>query len=62
MKPEPRIYEILFERAGRRPGELLFVDDSLANVRAAESLGMPAIHYTPEVDLERELAARGALD
>ncbi len=62
MKPDARIYEILFERAGRRPEELLFVDDSLANVRAAEALGMASIHYTPEVDLERELAARGALD
>jgi 2-haloacid dehalogenase len=61
VKPDPRIYEILFERAKRRPGELLFVDDSLANVRASEALGMAAIHYKPGVDLEAELAARGAL-
>jgi hypothetical protein len=30
-------------------------------VRAAEALGMAAIHYRPEVDLESELVARGAL-
>ena len=46
VKPEPRIYEILFERVGRQPSELLFIDDLAANVRAAEALGMPAIHFT----------------
>jgi len=61
VKPDPRIFAILFERVGRRPSELVFVDDSLANVRAAEALGMAAVHYRPEVDLERELALRGAL-
>ena len=61
VKPEAGIYEILFKRAGRRPEELLFIDDSLANVHAAEALGMPAIHFTPGVDLEKELLARGAL-
>ena len=61
VKPDLRIYEILFERAGRRPSELLFVDDSAANVRASEAAGMPAIYFAPGVDLESELAARGAL-
>jgi HAD superfamily hydrolase (TIGR01509 family) len=61
VKPDPRIYQILFERVGRSPSELLFIDDSAANVHAAEALGMPAIHFTPGVDLESELVARGAL-
>ena len=61
VKPDRRIYEILFERAAREPSELLFVDDSAPNVQAAEALGMAAIHFTPGVDLERELKARGAL-
>jgi 2-haloacid dehalogenase len=60
-KPDREIYEILFKRAGRRPSDLLFIDDSPPNVRASESLGMPAIHYGPGVDLEKELLARGAL-
>ncbi|MBV9910792.1 MAG: HAD-IA family hydrolase, partial [Hyphomicrobiales bacterium] len=60
VKPDTGIYEILFERAGRQPSELLFIDDSLPNVRASEALGMPAIHYRPGMDLERELVARGA--
>jgi 2-haloacid dehalogenase len=61
VKPDVGIYEILFKRAGRRPSELLFIDDSLANVRASEALGMPAIHFTPGVDLEKELLTHGAL-
>ncbi|MGH6797080.1 MAG: HAD family hydrolase [Roseiarcus sp.] len=61
VKPDPRIYQILFKRVGRRPSELLFIDDSAANVRASEALGMPAIHFRPGVDLKSELAARGAL-
>ena len=60
-KPDPRIFEILFARAGRRPSELLFIDNSIANVRASEAAGMAAIHYRPGVDLESELLARGAL-
>ncbi len=61
VKPDRRIYEILFERAGARPGELLFIDDSPANVRGAEALGMTTIHFRPGVDLEHELKAHGAL-
>jgi HAD superfamily hydrolase (TIGR01509 family) len=61
VKPDRRIFEILFERVGRRPEELVFVDDSLKNIEAARALGMPAIHFRPDVDLESELAAHGAL-
>jgi HAD superfamily hydrolase (TIGR01509 family) len=61
VKPDPRIYQVLFERVGRQPSELLFIDDSAANVRASEALGMPAIHFRPDVELEKELFARGAL-
>ena len=60
-KPDPHIFEILFKQVGRRPEELLFVDDSLTNVEAARALGMPAIHFDRGVDLKSELAARGAL-
>jgi HAD superfamily hydrolase (TIGR01509 family) len=61
VKPHPRIYEILFKRVGRSPSDLLFVDDSPANISAARSLGMAAIRYRQGLDLESELIARGAL-
>jgi HAD superfamily hydrolase (TIGR01509 family) len=60
-KPDPRIFEALFERSGRRPEELLFVDDQIKNIEAARALGMPSIHFGPGVDLEKELRERGAL-
>ena len=58
-KPDPRIFELLFARAGRRPEELLFVDDSPRNIAAAAQLGMEGVLYAPEMNLETELAARG---
>ena len=59
-KPNPRIFEILVERVGRPASGLLFVDDSVRNVEAARAFGIETVHFTPGVDLVRELAARGA--
>ena len=61
VKPDPHIFEILFERVGRRPEELVFVDDQIKNIEAARALGMGAIHFRPGVDLEGELSRHGAL-
>lgn len=58
-KPDARLFRILFERIGRDPHELLFVDDSPRNVAAGEELGMAAILYRPGVDLEQELERHG---
>jgi FMN phosphatase YigB (HAD superfamily) len=60
-KPNRRIFEILVERIGLPPGELLFVDDSLKNVEAARAFGIETLHYTPGLDLAREFAARGLI-
>jgi HAD superfamily hydrolase (TIGR01509 family) len=60
-KPDRRIFEILVERVGRAPSELLFVDDSLKNVEAARAFGIETLHYTPGLDLAREFAARGLI-
>jgi 2-haloacid dehalogenase len=60
-KPDPRIYEILFERTGRKPQDLVFIDDSSRNIEAARSLGMDAILYASGVDVAAQLKARGIL-
>jgi HAD superfamily hydrolase (TIGR01509 family) len=60
-KPDRRIFEILVERAGRLPGELLFVDDSPKNVEAARAFGIDAVLYALGVDLARAFEERGAL-
>ena len=56
-------YEILFERVGRRPQELLFIDNSLSQrARLREALGMAERSTSARTfDLERELSQRGAL-
>lgn len=59
VKPDPRIYQVLFDRAGLDPAAAFFIDDSPPNVAAAEALGMPAIRFTPALDLRAEIRARG---
>jgi putative hydrolase of the HAD superfamily len=44
-KPDPEIYKILCERYGLVPGECVFIDDTVANVIAAENFGMKGISY-----------------
>lgn len=53
MKPDPRIYQLALEEMGTQPGESVFIDDVLANVDAARSVGMAGIHFTqPQQALE----------
>ena len=40
LKPEPRIYEILFETFSLIPGECFFIDDLPVNIEGAAALGM----------------------
>jgi 2-haloacid dehalogenase len=45
VKPDPAIYRLLCEKVGMEPEELLFVDDSAANVEAARELGFEICHF-----------------
>jgi len=56
IKPDPKIYKILFNRYQLQPSECLFIDDNKANVAASESLGMSAIHFESPEQLIKELA------
>jgi len=58
-KPFPEFYKILLERYKVNPSEALFIDDSLRNVKGAESLGINAIHFTSAEELKKELAKMG---
>ena len=66
LKPGLEIYrqalrEAIADYADRRngevlnPSEVLFVDDSQANVDAAKAAGMQAVHYIPGTDLRATL-------
>ena len=59
VKPDPRIYTVFLEQIGRTATECLFVDDSEANVAAAEHLGFKAIRYESPEQLEAELQDLG---
>jgi putative hydrolase of the HAD superfamily len=61
MKPHPDIYRRALARLGRAPEEAVFIDDAPANVEGARAVGMAAIHFTPALDLEAELAELGVL-
>jgi 2-haloacid dehalogenase len=51
MKPDPKIFEVLLGRAGRRADQCLFIDDSEANVAAAQRLGFDGVLFTTPVAL-----------
>lgn len=46
MKPEPDIYRYLLVSFGLKAEECLFIDDSPANVAAAEALGLRGLLFT----------------
>lgn len=59
MKPSPVIFQRTLERLGCKPEESVFVDDFAHNVVGARSVGMHAIHYTPQTNMQQELAKLG---
>jgi len=59
MKPDRRIFEQAVEKLGVHAEGSVFIDDLEVNLSGAKELGMHVIHYLPDVDLKRELAALG---
>jgi len=58
-KPDPKIFEILQERIGHSLHDCIFIDDSLANIKAAAVAGLDAILFTDTGHLREDLALRG---
>lgn len=54
-KPDPRIYYALAEKLDCAFDEIIFVDDFLENVAAAQMLGIHAIRYHPGINLIEEI-------
>jgi 2-haloacid dehalogenase/putative hydrolase of the HAD superfamily len=61
VKPDARAFEIACERAGLRPPDLLFVDDSPVNVEAAHRLGFDVHLFDDPAALRPALESRGLL-
>lgn len=56
IKPEDKIFQIAQDRAGVKPEEILFIDDSRSNLMAAEKFGWKVMwfdDYRPDVSAER---------
>ena len=61
MKPDPRIFQVLFERHAVTPASAVFIDDVADNAAAAEALGVHGIHFRSPHQLRQELVAAGIL-
>jgi putative hydrolase of the HAD superfamily len=59
VKPDPRIFEFALNEINLPAREILFIDDRAANVSAARSLGLTAIHYSDTNGLNEELRKTG---
>jgi 2-haloacid dehalogenase len=61
VKPDPAIYRLALGRFELAPGEGLFVDDRIENVRAGQAAGFPGHHFTGAARLRDRLHAEGLL-
>ena len=57
LKPSAEMYKAVIEDIGLPAEEMLFVDDSQANVDASIAAGLPAIYYKPGTDLDALVAS-----
>ena len=61
IKPEPEIYARVEADCGLVPEALLFIDDRLDNIAAAEARGWRTHHFTGPEGLARRLVSDGLL-
>lgn len=61
VKPEPEIYHILLGKIGRPAQECLFIDDSLPNIRQANTIGFTTLHFQSSEKLKADLEHMGIL-
>ena len=55
IKPEPEIYQKLFDKFNIKPEECIFADDRAENIEGGRRLGMNGIVFTDAKQYEREL-------
>ena len=57
-KPDPAFFAAIGARTGFAPGQMLLIDDKLANVEAARAAGWGGLHWTGEARLPDLLRRR----
>jgi 2-haloacid dehalogenase len=61
VKPDPAIFRLLCDRYALDPAEVLFIDDSAANIATASSLGFEVHHFVDPGRLRTHLGQLGLL-
>jgi len=61
LKPSPDAFAMALARLEVLADQVLFIDDTLANVEGARAAGIEAVHFTSAAALRPELEARGLL-
>lgn len=59
VKPDPKIYQLLFNRYNINANESLFIDDNKNNIDSANKLGLKTIHITKNTCLKSEMISLG---
>ncbi len=55
IKPDKRIFHVLFDRFQINPAHSVFIDDNLKNIETARETGLHAIHFQNPSQLEKAL-------
>ena len=55
IKPDPKLYHVLLQRYNLNADESLFIDDNKYNIETAKEMGFHTIHFTDNMDLEKEV-------
>ena len=58
-KPSTAFYKTLLDRYHLDPAQTIFIDDSLRNIKGAESVGLTGIHFHNPQQLKEELREKG---
>ena len=59
VKPDRECFRLALHACNATAGQVAFFDDSLANVLAAQALGIASVHVDGFAALQRSLAAKG---
>ena len=60
-KPHPDFFNAHIQKHNLKPEQIIFIDDKLVNVQAAQSIGIHAIHFKNARQLRKELIRNNIL-
>ncbi len=60
-KPSPLFFTCYLEKTGYDPSDILFIDDKIHNIKAAQEVGIRGIHFQSALQLSQILKKEGVL-